>query len=90
MDYGLNGLFTMSWGHWVMTQLCRPYAFRPAEGWLDTNNKIYELQLENRNRLAQVRNPRSGKWQIINKDTGEIVGTGDEAEEGIEVAGETD
>ena len=41
----------------------------------------------NRNRLAQVRNPRPGKWQVIDRDKGEIIGTTDEAEEGIEVVG---
>jgi hypothetical protein len=40
----------------------------------------------NRNRLVQVRNPRSGQWKIIDRDKGEIIGTADKAEEGIEVA----
>ena len=50
----------------------------------------YDTTTENSNRLVQVRNPRSGRWYIINKDTGEIIDTADEREEGIEVAGESD
>lgn len=39
----------------------------------------------NKNRLVQVRNPRSGKWQVIDRGKGEIIGTADEPEKGIEV-----
>ena len=41
---------------------------------------------ENRSlKLIQVQNPKSGKWKIIDREKGEIIGEGDEWLEGVTV-----
>ena len=42
---------------------------------------------ENRSlKLIQVQNPKSGKWKIIDREKGVIIGEGDEWLEGVTVA----
>jgi len=44
----------------------------------------------NQNRLVQSRNPKSGKWIVVDRAKGEIIGEGDEPLEDVEIVNKTD
>lgn len=45
-DYGNNGLFAMTWNHWVATQIRDPIAVAVRDGWFAENGAWKEWQID--------------------------------------------